>query len=191
MPFCVAVWLSYPHPLLLLLGNKTAKMSKGCGCCAFMVKCKYMKIEKIDPVVMKISRKNKLTLKQTKFVGEYIKSGNGTEAIKKAYPKKKTENMAAVMASENIRKPQIEKTITEIMTDQGLTKKSIIATHKDIRDAAFEEKDFSNAHKCNQDFLKMSGALKEGLDGKPNNYYINADSVDVTNIDKLLAIDNG
>ena len=51
-----------------------------------------------------------LTLRQKKFVKFYVESGNGTEAaIKAGY----SENCASVIASENLKKPKVERAIKE------------------------------------------------------------------------------
>jgi phage terminase small subunit len=51
-----------------------------------------------------------LTKKQKKFADEYLETGNGTKAALKAYDikAKDKENMAAVIASANIRKDKIK-----------------------------------------------------------------------------------
>jgi phage terminase small subunit len=48
-----------------------------------------------------------MTPKQKKFADEYLETGNGTEAALKTY-NTVSENTAAVIASENIRKPKIQ-----------------------------------------------------------------------------------
>ncbi len=54
----------------------------------------------------------KLTIKQQKFVNEYIKTGNGTQsAIKAGY----SENCAQEIASENLLKPIIKAKIEKVM----------------------------------------------------------------------------
>ena len=51
---------------------------------------------------------SKLTRKQKTFADEYLKTGNGTHSAKKAYNiKKKSDTVAAVIATENIRKPNV------------------------------------------------------------------------------------
>lgn len=48
-----------------------------------------------------------LTKKQKEFADEYLETGNGTKAALKAYDTKKEET-AAVIASENLRKPKVQ-----------------------------------------------------------------------------------
>lgn len=58
----------------------------------------------------------KLTIKQNKFVKEYIKTGNGTQsAIKAGYSK----NCAQEIASENLLKPLIKAKIEKVMTKEA------------------------------------------------------------------------
>jgi phage terminase small subunit len=59
--------------------------------------------------------KHKLTSKQQLFISHYIRGETGTQAAKAAYSTT-NENTAAVIASENLRKPKIVAEI-ERMTD--------------------------------------------------------------------------
>lgn len=67
------------------------------------------------------TRTNGLTLKQRKWIKEYIKTGNATKAALKTYD---TDNYdsAAQIGSENLKKLQI----TELMEDMGLTDVSLM-----------------------------------------------------------------
>jgi phage terminase small subunit len=47
-----------------------------------------------------------LTPKQDKFLKRYLETGNGTEAVKEVYGAT-SDNSAAVIASQNLRKPSI------------------------------------------------------------------------------------
>lgn len=53
-----------------------------------------------------------LTLKQRLFVQEYVETSNGTQSALKVYATK-DENTASVMAWENLRKPNIQKAVSE------------------------------------------------------------------------------
>ena len=71
-----------------------------------------------------IKKPRPLTNKQRAFVGEYIKNKfNGVKAAQKAY-NPKTYNSAALIATENIHKPQIrteiEKHLNKILPDEKL-----------------------------------------------------------------------
>ncbi|HLC20440.1 hypothetical protein A3E97_01575 [Candidatus Uhrbacteria bacterium RIFCSPHIGHO2_12_FULL_47_12] len=59
--------------------------------------------------------KEALTIKQRRFVIEYIQTGNGTEAAVSAYDCQ-SRNTARSMASENLLKPAIQKAISEEMS---------------------------------------------------------------------------
>ena len=58
----------------------------------------------------------KLTVKQRKWIKEYIKTGNGTEAAWRAYDCKNRE-VAGAIATENLQKLSI----AELMEEMGLT----------------------------------------------------------------------
>lgn len=54
-----------------------------------------------------------LTIKQRKFVDEVVKSGNATQAVKKAGYKHKNTHVAESIGSENLRKPEIKAEIED------------------------------------------------------------------------------
>jgi len=64
-----------------------------------------------------------LTPKQDKFLKEYLRTGNGTQAALKAYDTV-SENTAAQIASENLRKPSILEKFREA---QGIAHSTIVA----------------------------------------------------------------
>lgn len=57
-----------------------------------------------------MSKVNKLSKKEKGFIKDYIKTGNGTKSVMNNYDVK-NENVAGVIASENLRKPKIQETI--------------------------------------------------------------------------------
>lgn len=61
-----------------------------------------------------------LTLKQRIFIKNYLKNGNATEAAVVAY-KVKNRNVAGVIASENLRKPNIVNAIIRSLDKCGLS----------------------------------------------------------------------
>lgn len=68
----------------------------------------------------------KLTVKQAKFVKEYVKNdGNGTKAALKAYDAK-DETVASSIATENLRKPYIMDELLKAARRQGITEEKII-----------------------------------------------------------------
>ncbi len=74
-----------------------------------------------------------LTLKQKRFVNEYIKDGNGTQAILKA-GYNTTPKVAGVLGSENLTKPNIKEAIDKALQDNKVTPTYIISRFKDISD---------------------------------------------------------
>ena len=53
-----------------------------------------------------------MTPKQKKFVEKYIETGNGTKSVLEVYDTK-SENVAANIASENLRKPKVQAYLEE------------------------------------------------------------------------------
>lgn len=82
----------------------------------------------------------KLTPKQTKFVKEYIKSGQGTAAAIKAGYSEKT---ARFIASENLTKPYIKDKIEKVMSEEakklGITAEYVLGNIKNIADNESEK----------------------------------------------------
>ena len=62
---------------------------------------------------------DKLTLKQRRFVGEYLKTGNATKAAYKAYDT--SYGVAQRIGAENLSKPVIQESIEESLRSQNLT----------------------------------------------------------------------
>lgn len=71
----------------------------------------------------------KLTKKQKGFVKDYVKSGNGTQAALKNYDVA-NEHTAAVIASENLTKPEIVKSIQEVLGDDLLSQRHLELLNK-------------------------------------------------------------
>ncbi len=70
-----------------------------------------------------------LTKKEKGFVKDYIKTGNGTQAALNNYDTE-DENMAAVIASKNIRKDKIIKSIAERLPDDLLEQRHLELLNK-------------------------------------------------------------
>lgn len=64
--------------------------------------------------------KNKLTIKQTRFVKDYLNTGNATEAVRRNYDIT-DDATARMMGSENLAKPNIQQSILEALLSCGLT----------------------------------------------------------------------
>ena len=70
-----------------------------------------------------------LTKKQKGFVKDYVETGNGTQAVLNNYDTK-DEHTAAVIASENLTKPAIVKSIQEALPDELLAEKHLALLNK-------------------------------------------------------------
>lgn len=76
-------------------------------------------------------KQNKLTLKQAKFVKEYVKTGNGVRAAQKAYAAK-NYNVANVIAVENLQKPTIKNHIQSAAEKLGLNAEYVLSGIKEV-----------------------------------------------------------
>lgn len=64
-----------------------------------------------------------MTLKQDRFITEYLATGNGTQAaIKAGYSPKRADQQAY----ENLRKPEIQKAIKDRFNEQGITESFLL-----------------------------------------------------------------
>lgn len=74
----------------------------------------------------------KLTKKEKGFVTEYLKTGNGTLSALKNYEieSEHPANVAAAIASENLRKPKIAQAIAEALPDGLLAEKHLALLNK-------------------------------------------------------------
>ncbi len=77
-------------------------------------------------------RRKKLTLKQTKFVGQYLKDGNATKAVREAYPNIKTDEARRVMGHKLVTNVNVQAHIQEIMDREGLTPDLVIRELKSL-----------------------------------------------------------
>lgn len=82
----------------------------------------------------------KLTIKQQRFVSEYIKTGNGAQsAIKAGYSK----HCARQIAKENVTKPYIKQKIETVMSEEaaklGITVEYVLGNIKNISERETKE----------------------------------------------------
>ncbi len=85
---------------------------------------------------------SRLSNKERGFVKDYLKTGNGTLAIKQNYDVK-NDNTAAALASEYLRKPKIQTLVDEAFPDdelyklhrEGLYDEDLIVRHKYLESA--------------------------------------------------------
>jgi phage terminase small subunit len=82
---------------------------------------------------------NKLTIKQREFIKEYIKNkGNGSKAIRKAYPNIKTDNARMVMSSRLLRNDKVVSAVDKELEKAGLSKDWIVSeTKKVLKEAEY------------------------------------------------------
>lgn len=64
--------------------------------------------------------RTKLTVKQKRFVAEYVKDGNGTRAARESY-EVANDVVAGAVAYENLKKPQVSNAIAEALPDELLS----------------------------------------------------------------------
>ena len=102
-----------------------------------------------------------LTLKQQIFVKEYINNGgNGTQAALKAYDSNNS-HIAENIASENLGKPVIQETITEILTRKGITVDKISENVNSLASAKVEKVSADTKLKANIELLKLYNAYPD------------------------------
>jgi len=119
--------------------------------------------------------KPKLTLKQKKFVEGVAKGKSGTKAALEAYDTK-DENTAAVIASENLRKPQIVEKLEPILQKHDITLDSAIAPiGKGLKAVKFNEftgevtEDLGTQLKASDRALKLLG-VNQDVQGNTFNF---------------------
>ncbi len=74
----------------------------------------------------------KLTLKQERFVKEYVKSTNATKAVQSAYPNIKTYGGQRTMASKLVTNGNVQERIQEVLDEAGLTPELIVTELKEL-----------------------------------------------------------
>jgi len=105
--------------------------------------------------------KKKLTLKQQKFVKEYLKDGNGTRAAQIAYPKANYKT-ASVIASENLAKPNVVKSINEYLQEEGYNvSESIKRLRKTAEKGAGVKARARDQIRADELLLKASGGFEK------------------------------
>lgn len=134
--------------------------------------------------------KIKLTRKQSKFVDEYVKTGNGTQSANKAYDVKNNK-VASVIATENLAKPSIQSAIEEALPDELLEKK-----HLQLLEAINLEKLRFNEHDSDEMIEEVISQMpgykllhiveNKGTDGKVFDKYAYVKGPDNMTQDKAL-----
>ena len=116
--------------------------------------------------------KEKLSIKQERFIQEYLKTGNATQSIIKAYPNANYDS-ARMMASENLAKHSIKSRIDDVLDSQGVNAAFIIRELKQSNQDARNDKQHSasiKAIKLLADFVGITNESKtvERLDSTTN-----------------------
>lgn len=75
-----------------------------------------------------------LTLRQRKFIANYLETGNATEAASRAY-NVKNRNVAGVIAHQNLRKLKVRQVINYALEVAGITDDYLAMSMKKIIDA--------------------------------------------------------
>ena len=112
-----------------------------------------------------------MTIKQKKFTEEYIKSGNGTEAVKKAgYGRKNkvlANDTAKAIASENLTKPYIinaiDKRMAQIEAKTDLSVQKVQSEHLRLQALAESKADISTANSCLTQAGRTIGAYLDNV----------------------------
>ena len=118
-----------------------------------------------------MQRKGELTIKQQKFIKEYIASdGNGTQAALKAY-NTTDNNVAHNIASENLQKPTVREAIEKALVRLKITPDYVLGMHKGIaetqlnKDPNVSVRALENIGKIADYYPKSNGNIEIG-DGK-------------------------
>ena len=105
-------------------------------------------------------KREKLTIKQQTFVAEYLKTGNATEAARRA-GYKGNDNTLRVVGQENLLKPAIKKLIEEKNQKRNerfqLEEDFELKAAKDIYDNSMKIMDYKSANSAIQTIAKIRG----------------------------------
>ena len=116
--------------------------------------------------------KEKLSIKQERFIQEYLKTGNSTQSIIKAYPDV-TYDSARMMGSRALTTDNIKSRIDDVLDSQGVNAAFIIRELKQSNQDARNDKQHSasiKAIKLLADFVGITNESKtvERLDSTTN-----------------------
>ncbi len=107
--------------------------------------------------------KEHLTAKQAKFAKEYLDTGNATEAAMQVYKPKKRATARAI-GSENLTKPNIQRTINEALEAQGLTNEHLAGKVAELVNAQRKIKILRNGELEAIEERMDTPAVKAGLE---------------------------
>jgi phage terminase small subunit len=74
----------------------------------------------------------RLTLKQRRFIQEYLRDGNASRAVQRAYPKALSKGGRRVMGSKLLTNTNIHQEIQVILKEEGLTTELIVRELKSL-----------------------------------------------------------
>jgi len=103
-------------------------------------------------------RRKKLTLKQERFVTEYLKDGNATRAVREAYPNTKSEGGRRAMGSKLLTNTNVKRRIQEVLDQSGLTPELIVRELKGL----IEGSDKSQKNKAIRTAAEIMGLIGKG-----------------------------
>ncbi|MFA6069765.1 MAG: terminase small subunit [Janthinobacterium sp.] len=122
-----------------------------------------------------------LTIKQTKFIKEVIKSGNAIQAVKRVYDVK-NDNTARAIAHDNLDKSYIKKSIQEHLQDAGYNPADSIALlQKNERSGVGVKATASDSIRASELLLKLAGMVVD----RSSHLNVNMDVSTLTK-DKLI-----
>lgn len=101
-----------------------------------------------------------MTLKQRLFVQNYLRSGNGTQAALETYDTN-DPNVAKVIASENLTKPNIREALDEALRSNGLSLDVITGNIGNLANARPEKISGDTVLKANVELLKLHGVYPD------------------------------
>lgn len=102
--------------------------------------------------------RKKLTLKQERFVQEYVKDGNATKAVRIAYPNIKTEGARRVMGHHLVTNNNVQQWLQEVLDKEGLTIELIVGELKGL----ISGEDTSEKNRAIRTALEILGLIGKG-----------------------------
>lgn len=101
-----------------------------------------------------------MTIKQKLFVKKYLETGNGTQAALEAY-NTNDPNVAKVIASENLTKPNVKVALDEVLRSQGLTLDVLTKNIGGLANTIPAKVTGETVLKANIELLRLSGAYPD------------------------------
>lgn len=136
--------------------------------------------------------KRKLTLKQRRFVREYLRTGNATQSALAAYDT--TKRNAAIVGSHTLRIPQVALEIRKALEKEGLDEFYVSGTLKKIIDAGveggLEDADVKDSLKGLDMIVKLQGYSRSSESRKDNSDGESFENMDIKALEaELIKLD--